>query len=109
MLRLSECDKVLILSKLEEGCSIRNVARIFNINKSRVLNVKKKWEEDGSVKRKEGSGRPRISNHQQDEFLTQDMMKDMWLRQIDLEDFLLTSGHGCVHRVRELHGKLKAV
>lgn len=69
MLRLSECDKVLILSKLEEGWSIRNVARIFNINKSTVLSVKKKWEEDGSVKRKEGSGRPRISNQQQDEFL----------------------------------------
>ncbi|KAK9759299.1 hypothetical protein QE152_g145 [Popillia japonica] len=33
--------------------------------------VKKKWEEDGSVKRKEGSGRPRISNQQQDEFFTQ--------------------------------------
>ncbi|KAI4455483.1 transposable element-related [Holotrichia oblita] len=69
MLKLSECDKVLILSKLEEGWSIRYVAGMFNINKATVLNVKKKWEENRSVKRKEGSGRPRISNQQQDEVL----------------------------------------
>ncbi|KAI4456560.1 aldehyde dehydrogenase [Holotrichia oblita] len=55
MLKLSECDKVLILSKLEEGWSIRNVAGMFNINKATILNVKKKWEENRSVKRKEVS------------------------------------------------------
>lgn len=69
MPKLTENEKVLILSKLEEGWSIRAVANNYGINKSTVLRVKKRWEQEGSVSRKEGSGRPKISNHVQDEAL----------------------------------------
>ena len=62
-----ENEKVLILAKLEEGWSIRRVATNYGINKSTVTRVKKRWEEEGSVRRKEGSGRRKISTDYQDE------------------------------------------
>lgn len=69
MPKLTENSKVLILSKLEEGWSVRAVALHYNIAKSTVQNVKKRWEHHGSISRKQGSGRPKITTVQQDEAL----------------------------------------
>lgn len=69
MPKLTEHEKILILSKIEEGWSIRAVANHYQLNKSTVMSVKKRWEEEGSVKRKDGSGRSRSSNLVQDEAL----------------------------------------
>lgn len=66
MPRLTEQDKVLMLSKLEEGWSIRRVATHYGLDKSTVLRVKKRWEQEGTVTRRPCSGRPKISNAEQD-------------------------------------------
>jgi hypothetical protein len=52
MPRLTEQDKLLMLSKLEEEWSIRKVAIHNRLNKSTVLQVKKRWEQEGTVSRK---------------------------------------------------------
>jgi hypothetical protein len=49
MPRLTEQDKVLMLSKLEEGWSIRRVTIHYGINNSTVLQVTKRWEQEGTV------------------------------------------------------------
>jgi transposase len=46
-----------IITKLEEGWSVRAAAETFHLNKSSVLKMKKRWELEGTVQRKAGSGR----------------------------------------------------
>jgi transposase len=52
MPRLTEQDKILMLSKLEEGSSINRVAAYYGLNKSTVLQVKKRWEQEGTATRR---------------------------------------------------------
>jgi DNA-binding transcriptional regulator YhcF (GntR family) len=52
MPRLTEQDKILMLSKLEEEWSIRRVATHNALNKSTVLQVNKRWEQEGTVSTK---------------------------------------------------------
>lgn len=63
---LTEVMKTRIIVMLEEGWSIRMVAERFNINKSTVFKIKKRWEEEQTVKRKVGSGRKSVSNADDD-------------------------------------------
>jgi hypothetical protein len=55
-----------IITKLEEGWSIRAAAEAFHLNKNSVLKMKKRWELEGTVQRKAGSGRPKISTDVED-------------------------------------------
>jgi hypothetical protein len=52
MPRLTKQDKVLIFSKLEEEWSIRRVATHNGLNKSTVLQVKNRREQEGTVSRR---------------------------------------------------------
>jgi transposase len=61
--KLSGCICVLLL---EEGWSIRAAAEAFHLNKSSVLKMKKRWELEGTVQRKAGSGRQKISTDVED-------------------------------------------
>lgn len=69
MPKLTEIEKTLILSKLEEGWSIRATANHYHLDKKTILRVKRRWEENGSIQRQVGSGRRRISTVEQDEAL----------------------------------------
>lgn len=66
---LTEIQKISIVSKLENGWSIRAIASEYNINKCSVMKVKKRWENERTISRKHGSGRFKRSNEQQDEAL----------------------------------------
>jgi transposase len=55
-----------IITKLEEGWSIRAAADTFHLNKSSVLKMKKRWELEGTVQREAGSGRQKISTDVED-------------------------------------------
>jgi hypothetical protein len=55
-----------IITKLEEGWSIRAAAEAFHLNKNSVLKMKKRWELEGTVQRKAGSGRQKISTDVED-------------------------------------------
>jgi transposase len=62
-------DKARIVSHLENGRPITNLAAEFGVGKSSIYRIKNKWEIERSVRRKAGSGRPKASNEQQDEEL----------------------------------------
>ena len=66
---LTLVEKAQIVLKIEEGWSIRALAQFYGRNESTVLEIKKRWEQEGSLKRKEGSGRPRISSPEEDAML----------------------------------------
>lgn len=52
---------------LEDGWSIRAVARDFGVNKSTILKIKRRrWEQERTLSRREGSGRHKISNEIED-------------------------------------------
>ncbi|CAH1957278.1 unnamed protein product [Acanthoscelides obtectus] len=64
--QLSEVEKAQIVSRIEEGWSIRAVAQLYNRNKKTILKIKQRWEQEDSLKRKIGSGRPKLTNPEQD-------------------------------------------
>lgn len=63
---LSEIEKAQIVSRIEDGWTIRAVAQLYNRNKKTILKIKQRWEQEDSLKRKAGSGRPKLSNPEQD-------------------------------------------
>jgi transposase len=63
---LTENVKVLILSKLEEGWSIRRLVQHYNIVKGTVQRVKQRWQEHGHFARTAGAERPKVSTAEQD-------------------------------------------
>jgi transposase len=69
MPHLSDIDKARVVSYLENGRPITNLAAEFGVGKSSIYRIKNKWEIERSVRRKAGSGRPKASNEQQDEEL----------------------------------------
>ncbi|KAG8231018.1 hypothetical protein J437_LFUL010940 [Ladona fulva] len=42
------------------------IARVFDVSHSTVVNLKKKWEEFQCIDRKVGSGRPKVMNNEED-------------------------------------------
>lgn len=58
--------KAIIYTRLRDGDKIRNIADELGVSKNTVLLAKKKIAEFGSIVRKAGSGRPKISNDGQD-------------------------------------------
>ncbi|CAH1958029.1 unnamed protein product [Acanthoscelides obtectus] len=64
--QLSEVEKAQIVSRIEEGWSIRAVAQLYNRNKKTILKIKQRWEQEDSLKRKIGSGRPKLTNPEED-------------------------------------------
>lgn len=74
--KVSEQEKCFIIAKLEEGQSIRSVARHFHHDKSTILRIKKRWEQEHTTQRKIGSGRKRISTPDQDNELINRLRQD---------------------------------
>lgn len=68
-MHVHEVTKARICTKVEEGWSMRRVADEFRISKSSVSRICKKWREERNLSRTPGSGRPRISNAQEDDGL----------------------------------------
>jgi transposase len=79
MPHLSDIDKARVVSHLENGRPITNLAAEFGVGKSSIYRIKNKWEIERSVRRKAGSGRPKASNEQQDEELLKYRVSQNWL------------------------------
>jgi transposase len=77
---ISETDRARIAGHLENGRKIVDLAAEFGIGKSSVGRIKKKWENERSIKRNAGSGRKRCTNALQNEalitFLRENPMSD---------------------------------
>jgi hypothetical protein len=63
---VSKGDCSNIITKLEDGWSIRAVTRGFRLIKHTVFKIKKRWEQEGTLRRKAGSGHAKISNNVED-------------------------------------------
>lgn len=74
--KLTEADKVRILTKLDEGYTIREVGAQMGLNKTTVLRVKKRWETNATITRKRGTGFNRISTVEQDHNLIQHLREN---------------------------------
>ena len=66
MPKLSVEDSARLIGHLEAGQSITKVCQLFNVNKTTVYRLQKKYEQTRSVKRSRGSGRPRKTTHEED-------------------------------------------
>lgn len=63
---LDNNSKIRIITKIEDGFSIRQIAALMNIGKDTVFRIKKRWQQERSVQRKVGSGHPKVSNYNED-------------------------------------------
>jgi len=61
--------KARIVTKLEYVWSLFAVASHFNVSRTTVLNINKRWREQETLERKQGSGRPKISTAHEDRTL----------------------------------------
>ena len=71
MPKLSLEESSRLVGQLEAGISPTKVAGIFGVNKTTVYRIKAKFDEDGSVKRRRGSGRPRKTTKQEDDAIVE--------------------------------------
>ena len=68
MPKLSLEESARLIGHLEAGQSIQTVCRVFNVNKTTVYRLKKKYEQKSSVKRIVGSGRPNKTTGGEDRY-----------------------------------------
>lgn len=66
MPRITENQKAILITRILDGEAIRTIANELGIDKNTVLLAKKKLQRDGSIRRKQGSGRSRISTEDDD-------------------------------------------
>lgn len=61
MPQLTELQKSIIMTRLRDGVSIRAISAEINVTNKTVLRAKRKFDETGSIRRKQGTGRRKIS------------------------------------------------
>jgi transposase len=83
MVRISNLVKLGIISKAEDGWSIRRIALRYNINKNSVFNILKKWRQQGTINANPGAGRRRASNQEQDALLIQTIREHPFYSVVD--------------------------
>jgi transposase len=69
MPQLSDLQKSVIITRLRHGVSIRTIAREINVDKNTVLLAKRKFEQTGTIRRKQGIGRKKVSQGNDDALL----------------------------------------
>jgi transposase len=72
-----------IISKAEDGWSIRRIALRYNISKNSVFNILKKWRQQGTKNANPGAGRRRVSNQEQDALLIQTIREHPFYSVVD--------------------------
>ena len=71
MPKLSLEDSARLVGHLQAGISPSKVANIIAVNETTVYRIMRNFEEEGTVKRKKGSGRSRTTSQEQDEEIVQ--------------------------------------
>ena len=66
MPHLSLEERNRLLGHLQAGGSPTDVAKLFGISRQSLYKIVSKYEEDGSLKNRPRSGRPRVTNPQTD-------------------------------------------
>ncbi|KAL1516353.1 hypothetical protein ABEB36_000272 [Hypothenemus hampei] len=71
MPQLNYIQRAQIIIYLRDGMPIRNVAQIMNVSKNTELNIKLRWEAEGTIEKRQPPGRPRITTPEEDNALVQ--------------------------------------
>ena len=66
--------------------SFRQIGRTIGCHPNVVSRVIKRWEEEGALERKEGSGRPRKTSPQTDRFIMRSIMANSFVSVTDLKE-----------------------
>ena len=74
----------MIVEAVQNGEIVREVAKRFHVGKSTVSDIYKKWRQEGTVKRKKGSGRPRITTIRQVRALVRQVKKNPFMTAVEL-------------------------
>lgn len=64
---LTENEKAQIIARIEDGWSIRALADFIGRSKNTIARIKQRWIQEGSLRRKVGTGPARISDPEQDD------------------------------------------
>lgn len=63
---MNQLEKARLIALFEDGVSLRRIAEQFGKPRSTIQSLRTKWENTGSLERRAGSGRKKISNENQD-------------------------------------------
>jgi transposase len=84
---ISEEIKKLIVEAKQNGESVRVVAARFHVTIGAVSKICKKWREEGTVKRKRGSGRSRKTTERQNRCLIRLVKMDPFKTAVDVQNY----------------------
>lgn len=76
MPQLTQMQRSIIATRLGDGVSVRNIANELGVNRKTVLLAKRKLEETGTISRKQGTGRQRVSSREEDVHLVEALRED---------------------------------
>lgn len=106
MRHLNETEVVRVVVAVENGTSIRQVARNFNVSPSVIHRVWNRYLETGEYKRRIGQGRKRKTNRIQDRFLVLSSLRTRTSTAKDLQVRLRTT-HGVELSDQTVRNRLK--
>ena len=70
MPRLQENERIQALLQLAAGVSVADVARQFNCHRNTIIKLQRRYHQNGSVRDRPRSGRPKVTTARQDRHLT---------------------------------------
>ena len=70
MPRLQENERIQALLQLAAGVSVADVARQFNCHRNTIIKLRRRYHQNGSVRDRPRSGRPKVTTARQDRPLT---------------------------------------
>lgn len=73
--KLNLAEKGAIIALTQSDKSIGQIANSLGISKSSVSRWQQRFEETGDIKRKDGSGRPRLTTREQDRLIIQEVQR----------------------------------
>lgn len=98
MPHLTTVEKMQIVTLLDEGWSSRRLSARFRVTKSTILNIKNKWQQQGTVERNRGSGRKPVSNPVQNENIIEFLRNNPFSTVVNARS--ITQFPGCIRTAR---------
>lgn len=73
---LNDVQRARLVTKIESGIAVSIVAAEFGVTRLTAHRIYTKWQQHGTLARNAGSGRPKVSNDEQDQALLQVLLDD---------------------------------
>jgi transposase len=89
---LTETQKMLAISKLEEGWSLKRVAANLNVSHSCISKIKRKWALYHTIARAVTPGRPKVTNDEEDAALVDHINQNLFSNAVEARQIASFSG-----------------